>query len=48
MRKAPVQVDVPVEDVDGDVAQGEDYPGLENARLFSLMVGAISLRIRSP
>ena len=27
MRKAPVQVNVPVEDVDGDVAQGEDYPG---------------------
>ena len=48
MSKAPVQVDVPVEDVDGDVAQGEDYPGSENARLFSLMVGAISLRIRSP
>ena len=27
-RKAPVKVDVPVKDVDGDVAQGEDYPGL--------------------
>ena len=26
----PVKVDVPVEDVDSDVAQGEDYPGLGN------------------
>ena len=25
--ESPVQVDVPVEDVDGDVAQGEDHPG---------------------
>ena len=30
MRKAPVKVDVPVEDVDGDVAQGEDNPGSAN------------------
>ena len=30
MRKPPVKVDVPVEDVDSDVAQGEDYPGLRN------------------
>ena len=30
MRKPPVKVDVPVEDVDGDVAQGEDDPGLAN------------------
>ena len=30
MRKTPVKVNVPVEDVDSDVAQGEDYPGLGN------------------
>lgn len=30
MRKPPVKVDVPVEDVDSDVAQGEDYPGSGN------------------
>ena len=29
-RRAPVQVDVPVEDVDCDVAQGEDHSGKEN------------------
>ena len=27
---APVQVDVPVEDVDCDVAQGENHSGMEN------------------
>ena len=29
-RRAPVQVDVPVEDVDCDVAQGENHSGKEN------------------
>ena len=29
-RRAPVQVDVPVEDVDCDVAQGENHSGTEN------------------
>ena len=29
-RGAPVQVDVPVEDVDRDVAQGENHSGTEN------------------
>ena len=29
-RGAPVQVDVPVEDVDCDVAQGENHSGTEN------------------
>ena len=29
-RRAPVQVDVPVEDVDCDVAQGENHSGMEN------------------
>ena len=29
-RTPPVKVDVPVEDVDSDIAQGEDYPGLRN------------------
>ena len=29
-RGAPVQVDVPVEDVDCDVAQGENHSGKEN------------------
>ena len=29
-RRAPVQVDVPVEDVDCDVAQGENHSDMEN------------------
>ena len=29
-RRAPVQVDIPVEDVDCDVAQGENHSGKEN------------------
>ena len=35
MRKPPVKVDVPVEDVDSDIAQGEDYPGLRNFGFWS-------------
>ena len=33
-RRAPVQVDVPVEDVDGDVAQGENHSGMEMTSQF--------------
>ena len=33
-RRAPVQVDVPVEDVDCDVAQGENHSGKENNLLI--------------